>query len=339
MAEPAVGWYLYCVLDAAARPPLDGLVGVDGAAPIEPVDETGLRALASRVPLSEFGEEPLRRNLEDLAWVERTARAHDAVLARTLACDAVVPLRMFTIFAGEPQVRAMLADERAALTAALRRLRGHAEWSVKARVDERRLEAVLRGEGGAGAAGAGAAGAGAAGAGAGGAAGAGAAGAGAAGAGAGGAAGAGAAGAGAAGAGAGAGGADAAGAGGAGAETTPGRAFFARKQADRGLRERALERIADIAEEIHARLSEAASAETLLPPQRRELSRLPGTMVLNGAYLVARERDAAFSAAVTELSARHRAEGFAIDVSGPWAPYNFAKPGAEDEQRAPAPGR
>ena len=33
-------------------------------------------------PLAEFGAEPLRRNLNDLGWLERVARAHEAVLER-----------------------------------------------------------------------------------------------------------------------------------------------------------------------------------------------------------------------------------------------------------------
>ena len=299
MAEPAIGRYLYCVLPGAAAPPLDGLVGVDGAAPVEPLDGGGLRALSSRVPLDVFGEQPLRRNLERIEWVERTARAHDAVLARALAgADAVVPLRMFTIFADERQARAMLERERSWLAAALERLRGVAEWGVKARVDEARLAEAVRVPVEAGAGG----GAGAAGG---------------------------------AGGGGGAGGDP--GAGGAGA-ATPGHAFFARRRADAAVRERAAETAASVAEEVHRRLAAEAADATLLAPQRAALSGLSGTMVLNGAYLVPRARERAFAAAVEELAARHRPAGFAIDLSGPWAPYSFAPPREpSDEQRPPAP--
>jgi len=277
MAERATAWWLYCVVPADDRPALDGLVGVAGAA-VEPIAEGGLCALASSVALAEFGEEPLRRNLEDVAWVERTARAHDGVLTRALSCDAVVPLRMCTIFVDEDRVRALLRADRAALSAALLRLRGHTEWSVKARVDLPRLGRRV-GETATAAP------------------------------------------------------AQTA------AQPGAGRAFFERKRVEADVRERAVARATEVAEEVHERLSAVASDTRLLPPQRPELSGLPGTMALNGAYLVARDRDTAFSAAVSDLSARHRGEGVAIDVSGPWAPYNFVSTEEpSDERRAPEAG-
>ena len=65
---------------------LDGraLAGVTGlrAAPLEVVEHRGLQAVVCAVDLAEFGEEPLARNLEDLAWLEEVARGHDDVCAR-----------------------------------------------------------------------------------------------------------------------------------------------------------------------------------------------------------------------------------------------------------------
>jgi hypothetical protein len=299
MAERAEGWYVYCVLDADARPALGDLTGVDGSAPVEAIDAAGLRALVSRVPLDQFGEAPLRANLERIEWVERTARAHDAVLARTLDCHAVVPLRMFVIFADAAQVETLLARERERFAAALRRLRRHAEWSVKALVDERRLTAAI------------AAGMPAADVAAGERTGDEAAG-------------------------------ERPGDAAAGERTGDraaldapgaGRAFFARRRAEEAGRERAAQHASAIAEEVHRRLRAVAADATLLPPQRRELSGRHGTMVLNGAYLVARVDEAAFSAAVTEEAARHRAAGVSLDVTGPWAPYNFVVEAPDDERR------
>ena len=108
MADPPLGRYAYGVVPSAARLELEDLRGVDGAHPIEVVEQDGLAAITSAVELTDYGEEGLRRHLEDLAWVDRTARAHDAVLDRALATAAVVPLRLCTIFESEAHVRAML---------------------------------------------------------------------------------------------------------------------------------------------------------------------------------------------------------------------------------------
>jgi hypothetical protein len=135
--------WAYCVLRAGDPVP-DPLPGVDPEAPVQPLEEDGLVVLMSRVPLAEFGEEPLRENLNDLSWLERVARAHEAVLERTLSGGPIVPLRLCTIFADEAGVRAMVARERRQLREALERLDGRREWGVKLLVDRDALAAAAR---------------------------------------------------------------------------------------------------------------------------------------------------------------------------------------------------
>jgi hypothetical protein len=133
----AEGRYVYCVVPAEARVELGGAPGVGGA--IELLRDGDLAAVTCRVPLAEFGAEPLERNLNDLDWLGRTARAHQEVLDRALAAGPVVPLRLCTVFADESHVRAMLDRERDVLTEALARLRDRAEWGVKLIADPDRV--------------------------------------------------------------------------------------------------------------------------------------------------------------------------------------------------------
>jgi hypothetical protein len=137
--------WLYCV--ARAGDPLpEGLPGVHGGSVVERVEHGNLAALASGVPLDEFGEEPLRRNLNELAWLERVARSHEAVLERALQHATIVPLRLCTIFADEQGARRMLDEQRADLETALDALAGRSEWAVKLLVDRSALEAAAGGE-------------------------------------------------------------------------------------------------------------------------------------------------------------------------------------------------
>ena len=151
--EGDVMW-AYGVLGEGAALPAT-LAGIAGGA-VQPVVAGGLVALMSRVPRAEFAAEPLRDNLNDLAWLERVAREHEAVLDEVLVGATTVPLRLCTIFEDADGVRRMLEREHAALTDALARLDGRQEWGVKLLVDGQRLlgaaapagEAVA-GEGGA----------------------------------------------------------------------------------------------------------------------------------------------------------------------------------------------
>jgi gas vesicle protein GvpL/GvpF len=137
--EPKAGGevlWAYCVLPSRAASVQTG--GVAGGV-VEQVEAAGLTALAGRVPAGEFGAEPLRENLNDLAWLERVAREHEAVLEHALGAGPIVPLRLCTIFEGADGLRRMLEREHDALKRALAHLEGREEWGVKLLVDPERL--------------------------------------------------------------------------------------------------------------------------------------------------------------------------------------------------------
>jgi hypothetical protein len=144
MAEPVRGCYVYCVVPTGEALALDGLSGVEPGSRVAIMTHGELSAVVSGVRLEEFGAEALKRNLEDLEWLERTARAHDAVLARALTAEAVIPLRLCTIFGDEEPPREMLDNERELLLDALARLRGRSEWSVKVLADPEAMEMKTR---------------------------------------------------------------------------------------------------------------------------------------------------------------------------------------------------
>jgi hypothetical protein len=79
-----------------------------------------------------------------MAWLERTARAHEAVLEATLAQSTLVPLRMCTLYESADGVRRMLVERHEVLLAALDGLDGRYEWAVKVIVDRDRLMDAAR---------------------------------------------------------------------------------------------------------------------------------------------------------------------------------------------------
>jgi hypothetical protein len=139
-SDTDTAWYVYGVVpadvDLASIAAADGV----GAEAVELVSAGGLAAIVGRVPLDEFGEEPLRRNLESRDWLEASARAHDRVLAGALGQAPLVPLRFGTVYRSEDGVRGMLDERAAELTDAIERLRGRVELGVKAFLVEPELE-------------------------------------------------------------------------------------------------------------------------------------------------------------------------------------------------------
>jgi hypothetical protein len=141
--EPASGDGLWAYCVTRVGEPVPEVAGVEGE-PLLRIESGDLAAFVSRVPLAEFGAEPLRDNLNDIAWLERVARAHEAVLETALAATTIVPLRLCTIYESEAGVRRMLRDERESLAGALELLDGRQEWGVKLLVDGDKLASVAR---------------------------------------------------------------------------------------------------------------------------------------------------------------------------------------------------
>jgi hypothetical protein len=130
--DPAeLGWYVYCVIDPEGIDLAPRPLGVDGMHPVAVLHQDGIGAVASQVPLDQFGEETLRESLNDLAWLEDKARCHEAVLAHVRERVTVIPMRLCTIYRSEAAVREMLAREHAPMSEALVRLAAKTEWGVK----------------------------------------------------------------------------------------------------------------------------------------------------------------------------------------------------------------
>jgi hypothetical protein len=69
--------------------------------------------------------------LEDLHWLEDTARAHNAVVSQLARGRPIAPVRLATVFANVENIRALLRTRAEDFIAALDRVRGCCEWAVK----------------------------------------------------------------------------------------------------------------------------------------------------------------------------------------------------------------
>lgn len=141
MAE--VARYLYAVTRALEDSGLEGQTGIDDR-PLAVVVQGGLGAVVSDVDLASFGEEGLRRNLESMEWLERVARRHDEVVNAVARNGPTAPMRLATICLDDDGVRARLTEWKDELTAALDRVEGRSEWSVKVVVPPAATDAAPR---------------------------------------------------------------------------------------------------------------------------------------------------------------------------------------------------
>lgn len=124
------GVYLYAICRREDGAGLAGSPGVGGSE-VRLLDAGELGAVVSSVPLTEFGEEGLRRNLEDLQWVEAVARAHNAVVAECFRRGPVAPVSLATVYFDDAAVVDRVSSWRAQVLEALARVDGCSELGVK----------------------------------------------------------------------------------------------------------------------------------------------------------------------------------------------------------------
>ena len=234
-------WWVYCVIVAGDPAPAD----------VDVVTSGDLAALVKEVPLAEYNDDRLRQNLEDLAWVERVARAHEAVLESAMTLTTIVPLRLCTICLTRERVAALLDEQREALHASFERLRGRTEWGVKVFAEHRRFEAPQDSE-----------------------------------------------------------------------ET----AYLERKRRARAARDDAQRAAMECAQRVHEAVERQAIAARVNPPQHAEAHGRDADMLLNAAYLVDEDGRAELHELIAALAAELGPQGFVVELTGPWPPYNFVAP-------------
>jgi hypothetical protein len=93
--------------------------------------------VVSDVPLARYGDVAIERGLRDLDWVASVAMAHEAVIERFRSAEAVVPMKLFTIFTSDERAVSTLGRTRRRLDALLDRVAGRDEWGLRLVVDTR----------------------------------------------------------------------------------------------------------------------------------------------------------------------------------------------------------
>lgn len=134
MSGQASFCYAYAVLPGTGPDAdLGSVSGVDGAA-VSALPGSRLSLAVSEVPASEFAEQRLTELLENPEWTSRLAMSHFEVVRGLFDAGPVLPLRLCTVFRSPHRAVASLDAASDALSAALSRVDGCAQWSVKVRV-------------------------------------------------------------------------------------------------------------------------------------------------------------------------------------------------------------
>jgi hypothetical protein len=132
------------VVAAARRPSLTRVpAGLPGTGRVRLLDvEPRLFVIAADAPLARYGEAAISKGLGDLNWVSRAAVAHERVVEYFADAIAVLPMKLFTIFASDARAVDYVRHDRARVTALVKRVANHQEWGIRVVLDPARAETV-----------------------------------------------------------------------------------------------------------------------------------------------------------------------------------------------------
>ena len=103
------------------------------------------------------------------------------------------------------------------------------------------------------------------------------------------------------------------------ADLSSGRTYLEKKQQAVRSRPEVRQASHQRARECHDQLAAVAEKSTLLPLSNRA----EDPVVLNGAYLIPDANERKFHALIATMDERLEPHGLALEVTGPWPPYNF----------------
>lgn len=132
MGEAVV--YVYAITPELAPGALADLEGIEGSA-VRVLTADDLTAVVSSVDAETFGEQGLRRNLEDMRWLEKTVRGHNRVVEAVATRSAVAPMGLATVYYDDDRVREALREQAETFRQVLDGITGRTEWGVKGYVD------------------------------------------------------------------------------------------------------------------------------------------------------------------------------------------------------------
>jgi hypothetical protein len=130
--------YLYCLVHADKAPSLRGApAGLPGAGKPRTIDAGGgLWLVAADAPLDRYGEKPIEKGLQDLAWVSSVAVPHEAVIEHLARAGTVVPMKLLTLFNSDDRALEHVAKERRRIDRVVERIEGREEWGLRVTLDE-----------------------------------------------------------------------------------------------------------------------------------------------------------------------------------------------------------
>jgi hypothetical protein len=138
--------YLFCFARSGAVGAVQA-TGVDGQSAIAILQQSpDLCAVVGEVAQEDFCGPAAEGHMQQLDWVAPRALRHEAVIEEVMASSPVLPVPFGTLFSSPEALTEFVEQHRETITAFLRRVADHGEWSVKGLFDRKQAQKSLPSE-------------------------------------------------------------------------------------------------------------------------------------------------------------------------------------------------
>lgn len=138
------GSYLYCIFYRREDIPTI-CKGIDGKNEVFSIPYRDINALVSQIPLDEYSEEHLERNLTDIRWVAPRVKIHERIIEHIMDFSPVIPVKFCTIFGSKDSIQEILEKHYDSLKSLLDYLVAKEEWGIKVYVEPDVLSSAVAG--------------------------------------------------------------------------------------------------------------------------------------------------------------------------------------------------
>jgi hypothetical protein len=139
-------FYLYCIGERELLAQLiEGALpgAIESDARIEMIAAGPVAAIASEVPLADYGEGAIAERLSDPSWTALRAMRHEQVAEHFARLASVIPLRFGAIYLSRERIEQMLSENREQFSKIINRLRGREEWGINLYVNRAALREAV----------------------------------------------------------------------------------------------------------------------------------------------------------------------------------------------------
>ncbi len=126
--------YIYCI---TRKVPL--LVNPEILKRLCFVETYGLYAAVKYVSEDEYSEENIKKNISDVAWLDRNVREHLATISAIMQMETVIPFNFGTIYKSEGSLKLFVSRYVNDFMERFRHLEDKEEWSVKVFCDRKKI--------------------------------------------------------------------------------------------------------------------------------------------------------------------------------------------------------